>query len=822
MTKSIGFMRRWAIERSPLPPPLIVELPISDLQRDQALRALVGQVEMPLLGKAAIDQARFAPLVSADFTADLAAIVAELLPTDLSLADCVPALVAEDWGMLPAPQLFNPPLSALEVYPQLLDLFTGLTAPGKAGKAYGTPVAQTILLDPAADGSAARQTSSKKCIHGLSIGVCDICSKKQMSVNERQKKRTKPVRTLDLFDLLLPYLQPPLDQLLERPVLFPTDRRPRDYQVTGIKFLAEREGALLGDEMGLGKTIQAIVALQVLYRRGDVRQTLILCPRSLLGTWEKEVNKWSPELYLQKVRGTKDEREILWRANSSIYLTTYESFRSDVKSFSALTTKFQIVILDEVQKIKNPNAELAHAIRRLHCRYRWGLSGTPLENKLEDLTAIYRYLNPKLFNLENTYTILQVKQAIAPHFLRRRTADVVKELPEKEINEIWLELLDAQQAAYQQAEASGKQRLAEADATRVHVFALISNLKKICNLEPASGESCKLDYLIEQLDSIVESGQKALIFSHLPNATLAHIESNLKHFNPALFDGSLSDKRREAIIDDFQNRLHPSILLMSVQAGGVGLTLTRANHVFHFDHWWNPATARQAEGRAHRIGQKQTVFVYDIYTTNTIEERIYKLLQSKQALFDAVIDDLSAEYVEKSINDADLFGLFDLAPPHDPDRPSTLGSGQRIQKLIQPQLLHSKELRPTQADIKATTTINRLSPTEFEQFVAGLYTRMGYKTTVTPQSRDHGVDIFAKRLTHLGVEELIIQCKHYPDAIVGEPAVRNLIGAWQEYRHAQYAVMVTSGRFSNDAVVFANKHQVKLIDRQELLQLQQQ
>jgi hypothetical protein len=260
-----------------------------------------------------------------------------------------------------------------------------------------------------------------------------------------------------------------------------------------------------------------------------------------------------------------------------------------------------------------------------------------------------------------------------------------------------------------------------------------------------------------------------------------------------MFDGQLGDSRRERLLDDFMNREQPKVLLMSVQAGGVGLTLTAANHVFHFDHWWNPAIARQAEGRAHRIGQTQTVFVHDLYTSGTIEERIHDKLQEKQALFDAVIDDLSAEYVQGAFTDEDLFGLFDLKPP---------GSGSK-----------PTDEQPT------SENIDKLTPAEFEQFVAKIYSGMGFRVDVTGQSRDGGVDIIGRRPNEFGVEKIIVQCKHFPGHVVGEPVVRELLGARQEHQDAQVAVIVTSGRFSKGAITLADRHNVKLIDRLDLQRL---
>ncbi|GAF82786.1 unnamed protein product, partial [marine sediment metagenome] len=342
-----------------------------------------------------------------------------------------------------------------------------------------------------------------------------------------------------------------------------------------------------------------------------------------------------------------------------------------------------------------------------------------------------------------------------------------------------------------------RKALAQAGATRMHVFARITELKKICNLDPVSGASCKLEYLLDQLDSITESDQKALIFSQFPNLTLRKIKPELSPFDPDIFDGTLSDARREELIRRFQEQSSPKILLMSVRAGGLGITLTRANHVFLYDHWWNPAAQVQAVYRAYRIGQERDVFVYDMYTTDTIEERIYDKLAEKKRLFRVVIDDLSEEQIKSTFSDEDLFGLFDLKPP---EQAKAEAGGQEGVKAREP----------------VRSDLSTLSPNEFEDLVAQLYRKMGFKVTVTPRSRDAGVDVIARGWLPIGEQQLIIQCKHYPHGTVGTPEVQKLIGAWADHPEAHRAVLVTSGKFSDGAVKLAQRQRIDLRDRVRL------
>ncbi|MCB0132295.1 MAG: restriction endonuclease [Caldilineaceae bacterium] len=797
-----GALRRWAIDHNQIAIPYQAKIQIKGDVDDFGHTRIVSNIDMPLLAPLSVAPDELERLIKRSTSFDLAFVEAELCDQDLCALHTDGSAYLDQLTPIPAPRRAFLGIERLLVgTPETIDLFAALARPNRAGKAYGTPQAEmkqpVPLTEPVQhDKADFRSASGGKCIHGLSLEQCETCSAKK---RRRQKRKPAKVRTrtVDVFDLLLPYLQPPLQELLNSPLLFPPGRRPHDYQITGIHFLAERHGALLGDEMGLGKTIETIVALQILFRRGDARRVLILCPRSLLGNWEREVKKWAPELIVTRVRGTIEERKFLWFTPGAVFLTTYETLRQDIDRMPGITIRFDVVILDEAQRIKNPTAGLSQAVRKMRATYRWGLSGTPLENREEDVVAIYKYLVPDLFGRDMVPSGQQIKRMIDPYFLRRRTADVAG-LPDKISNEHWLELTDNQAATYNAVYESGKRRMAAPDATRMHGFALLNELKKICNMDPNTGESCKTDFLLEQLKEVVDSGQKALVFSHFPNVTLAQIQPVLQRFDTEIFDGSLSDSRRDAIIHRFEHAERPRVLLLSVQAGGVGLNLTRANHVFHFDHWWNPAVARQAEARTHRIGQEKTVFVHSLYTVGTIEERLHKILQDKQALFDNIIDDLSQDYVARTITDEELFGLFDLKPPTKADAGEVSKAANAAPK---------------------RTRLDDLSPVEFERLITRLYERMGFVAEVTQQSHDHGIDVVARRNSNIGVQQIIIQCKHTPQGTVGEPAIRNLVGAWREYRSANEAIIITSGTFSRQAIEFADKHRIRLIDGLNLREL---
>ena len=427
--------------------------------------------------------------------------------------------------------------------------------------------------------------------------------------------------------------------------------------------------------------------------------------------------------------------------------------------------QFDLIILDEIQKIKNPGAAITKTTRQIDARFRWGLSGTPLENRLEELISIFAYLKPGLLHYEDALRPLKVKETILPYFLRRRKTDALPELPEKVYEEIWLELSPAQKEAYDRAEQEGIVALNEqGDSVTVqHILALITKLKQICNIEQVSKESCKLEYLLEELEKLSEQGDKALVFSQYPEKTLKLLEPELLQFNPFVYHGMLSDSQRDKMVDEFQNQEDCKVLLMSVKAGGLGLTLTRANYVYHFDLWWNPSVAAQAEDRAHRIGQKKTVFVTSLFAMDTIEERIQNLLKRKRDLFQEVIDDLSDTNLSKVLTEDELISLFNL-----------------------------KKSKTAARDKFTVESLGQISPQQFEELIAALYGKMGYQVRLTPQTRDRGIDIYAKRLSETGTEYLAAQCKHYPNGVVGVEHARSLYGVIQAEPSLTKRILVTN------------------------------
>lgn len=422
------------------------------------------------------------------------------------------------------------------------------------------------------------------------------------------------------------------------------------FQEDGVRWLMSHPVGLLGDEMGLGKSVQAIAALRLLLHQGQVNRVLILCPKTLVFDWYYKLRQWAPDLRSIPIEGPKRRRTWYWRTRAHVDIAGYETWREDLKEKSVDPKDYDLVILDEIQRIKNPDSMTHRAVSQLDVPWRWGLSGTPLENRVEELLAIFAYLTPGLLPYQKNYPAGPLRRTIGPYVLRRCKADVLN-LPPKESRTVWLDLTPAQKMAYEAAERQAISALHQAgySAAPMLAIALINKLKQICNLDVATGASCKMAWLEAELDRLTELDEKALIFSQYPEKTLKALFPRLRKYGAELFDGSLGDWNRQLLVHQFQRKPMPRVLAMSLKAGGTGITLTRARHVIHFDHWWNPATAQQAEDRAHRIGQENPVKVTTLLTRGTVEERIAELLERKRELFHQVMDPLT----ESESEDAD-------------------------------------------------------------------------------------------------------------------------------------------------------------------------
>jgi SNF2 family DNA or RNA helicase len=409
------------------------------------------------------------------------------------------------------------------------------------------------------------------------------------------------------------------------------------FQEEGVDFLLSHPTTLLADEMGLGKSIQAVAALRLLIGRGEVQRALILCPKTLIYDWYQKLWIWAPDLKVIPIEGKQSRRRWYWRAPCHINIVGYEAWRDDLRDGHADPSAYDLVILDEAQRIKNAKTTLHQAVSQLEAAWRWGLTGTPVENQIKELGAIFAYLKPGLLPTVKGSTKV-IQDRVAEYVLRRRKADVL-DLPPKEHETVFLDLTPVQRMAYEAAERAAWASFREVGP--VAFLALLTKLKQICNFDVATGSSCKMDYLDQVLGPIVDEGEKVLIFSQYPEKSLAELLPRLAKYSVALFDGSLRDWDRQMLVTMFQKTERPKVMAMSLKAGGVGITLTRASRVYHLDHWWNPAVAAQAEDRTHRIGQTRSVKVVTLLTRNTVEERIAQVLADKRALFHEIMDPLT-------------------------------------------------------------------------------------------------------------------------------------------------------------------------------------
>lgn len=509
------------------------------------------------------------------------------------------------------------------------------------------------------------------------------------------RKAHSQVKGLNQWDLLYPSLCPPLlFEFADIDFFQPL----RSYQVEGINFLVQNTSALLADEMGTGKTVQTVNALRILFRQGNIFCALIICPLAVIGSaylseetgksegWDGHFHNWASELLVTVLRDNREQRKIDWETPAHIYITTYDTLRNDLRDGilkSIDLINFDCVIIDEAQKIKNKSSKVSQSVRKLLPKYRWALTGTPIENSIEDVISIFEFVKPGLFKVGMDYLGQQVKSTIAPYMLRRLKRDVLKELPEKIHQEDWLELDYSQKAEYDKALNAGRNQLETSIQNETnsqvinHIFALINKLKQICNFAHGKPTSPKTENLIEYIETIAANGEKVLIFSQYLEEGINKIEQLLrqKGIRFVSYKGGMSEQQKSQAVSDFRNRSEICVFLGTFKAVGFGLTLTEASYVIHFDHWWNPAVMQQAEDRAHRIGQANKLTVYSFWMRDTIEEDIKKKLYEKRSLTEKVINPLAEEAFDNIVTTEEWLDMLGVkAKP----KQSTIKDGKSL------------------------------------------------------------------------------------------------------------------------------------------------
>ncbi|WP_262966976.1 DEAD/DEAH box helicase [Methylobacter psychrophilus] len=500
----------------------------------------------------------------------------------------------------------------------------------------------------------------------------------ELSVQELLKKLAEDADNfeLDVHDSLAKMLAKLSDnsqlELIDNPAGLNAELR--DYQKRGVAWLRYLENlglnGCLADDMGLGKTMQVISLLVMEREQTKPGPTLLIAPTSVIGNWQKEIEKFAPQLTTLIHHGSDREQAVnafkQRCLQHDLLITSYTLARKDSKLLGAL--HWHRVVLDEAQNIKNPKAAQTKAILKLNGDSRMALTGTPVENRLMDLWSIFNFLNPgylgKQAHFRKTYelpvqrdndqrqsTIL--KRLIQPFILRRLKTDkaIIKDLPDKIDSKIYCNLSKEQASLYEVVVQDVVTQLEAAEGIQRQglMLSTLMKLKQICNhpmqfLQDGSAftpeRSHKLERISEMLEEAMAQGDSVLVFTQFTEIG-EHLERYLrkeKHYKTHYLHGGTPRNKRELMISDFQDPdTGPAVFILSLKAGGVGITLTQANHVFHFDRWWNPAVENQATDRAFRIGQKKNVFVHKFVTLGTLEERIDQMISDKQKMADSIV-----------------------------------------------------------------------------------------------------------------------------------------------------------------------------------------
>ncbi len=462
-------------------------------------------------------------------------------------------------------------------------------------------------------------------------------------------------------------------KLIEQPEAF--NGTLRKYQIRGVSWLEYLEGLglnpCLADDMGLGKTIQVIARL-IREREGRraVLPSLLIAPTSVIGNWGKEVERFAPHLKVLIHHGSKrikDEDEFKEKCKKhDIVISSFSLARRDERLIRS--QKWQRIVVDEAQNIKNPKSAQTKAVLNLQAQHRLALTGTPIENRLLDLWSIFNFLNPgylgttgqfkQIFELpiqkENDITkSTTLRKLVEPFLLRRVKTDkeIIKDLPDKVEQKVYCNLTKEQASLYEAVVKDVNEQIEESEGIQRKglILSTLMKLKQICNhprqflqdeSEFTKERSHKLSRLSEMVEEVIENGESLLIFSQFREIcdSLVNYLKKSYHYNTYYIHGGTTRKKREQQIDEFQSdETESSVFVLSLKAGGVGITLTKANHVFHFDRWWNPAVEDQATDRAFRIGQKKNVFAHKFITIGTLEERIDSMIEDKKRISSSIV-----------------------------------------------------------------------------------------------------------------------------------------------------------------------------------------
>ncbi|HEX6923017.1 MAG TPA: DEAD/DEAH box helicase, partial [Bacillales bacterium] len=464
-------------------------------------------------------------------------------------------------------------------------------------------------------------------------------------------------------------MRPPEKRRKRVPKAFQGALRP--YQRHGFTWLHEQRkkgvGVCLADDMGLGKTIQAIAYLLAGQTKKKDTPALIVCPTSLIENWKREFQRFAPSLKIYTHHGSDRFKGRDFEREKSAYDVMITSYNLATRDWSMLYSQYwPNIIIDEAQAIKNPATKQSQLLRTLKAEHRIALTGTPMENRLEELWSIMEFLNPgylgSLTGFRRNFVkpveknndqqkVELVRRFVKPFLLRREKSDrsIIRDLPEKIEKKEYCNLSEEQASLYQSIvnELMEKMQRASGIERKGLILASLTRLKQLCDHPqlvlkntPALEQSGKLVRFFELLHSLSSNGRSALVFTQyvkMGHMLESFISEKFPNYPVFFMHGGLSSKKREELITRFREQNSPAIFILSLKTGGVGLNLTEASDVIHFDRWWNPAVENQATDRAHRIGQSKNVHVHKMISIGTLEERIDEMIEKKRAITEQVI-----------------------------------------------------------------------------------------------------------------------------------------------------------------------------------------
>jgi len=420
----------------------------------------------------------------------------------------------------------------------------------------------------------------------------------------------------------------------------------RSYQLDGVKWLLKNNKGILADDMGLGKTIQVLKSIQILFIQNEIKKVLVVCPVSLIKNWEDEIIKWCPELKFSRVSSNSSNIDTLKAIDSSnILITNYENIRSDPSLFEKFN--FDLIVADEVHKIRKNQSKLSKSFEKIISKRFWALTGTPIENNIEDLINLSQYIIPGVLSKsDKKRSQLIIKEVIKPYVLRRIKQHVLDELPEVKEFDVPVVLSESQKKRYENI-ISKRQKNSIKSGSYLKV---LSDLREICDGGIEYEHNSKVIKAFEILSETIANNEKVIIFSYYldPLKALERMLHDNKYEFVTIY-GEDDIPSRESNIKKFKSP-DIDILLASSKVASEGLNLTEANNVIFLNRWWNPSSNNQARDRVNRLGQEKIVKIYNIFCSDTIEERVGEILKEKTELYDKIVNGLIDNITDLPIN----------------------------------------------------------------------------------------------------------------------------------------------------------------------------